>query len=136
MTGRNGRRRLVAALLSFLQPGIGHVYLREWLRAVLWGTVWAGSLGLILTTAGIEISARNLLASAGGFFAVVEGFPVEAALAMFAVTLFATMDAYWLAAREDHRIHDPSLCPNCGKELDPTLEFCHWCTTQLTEDEA
>ncbi|PSP91758.1 zinc ribbon domain-containing protein, partial [Halobacteriales archaeon QH_8_68_33] len=19
-------------------------------------------------------------------------------------------------------------CPNCGEDLDPDLEFCHWCT--------
>jgi hypothetical protein len=133
MDGRGNRRRFVAAMLSFLQPGIGHVYLREWVRAVLWGTVWLGSLLLVLTTAGLELTARNVLASAGGFFSAVDGFPMEAALAMFAITVFATMDAYLLAAREDYRIDDTPRCPNCSKELDPTLEFCHWCTTRLDE---
>jgi hypothetical protein len=133
MNGRGNRRRFVAAMLSFLQPGIGHVYLREWVRAVLWGAVWLGSLLLVLTTAGLELTARNLLATAGGFFAAVDGFPMEAALTMFAVTVFATMDAYWLAAREDYRIDETPRCPGCGKELDPALEFCHWCTARLED---
>ena len=25
-------------------------------------------------------------------------------------------------------------CPECGKELDPDLDFCPWCTTRLTGD--
>ena len=24
-------------------------------------------------------------------------------------------------------------CPNCGKELDPELDFCPWCTTRLDQ---
>lgn len=26
---------------------------------------------------------------------------------------------------------DAGSCPNCGKELDPELDFCPWCTTRL-----
>ncbi|MGQ4554449.1 DUF7575 domain-containing protein [Halobellus sp. GM3] len=26
-----------------------------------------------------------------------------------------------------------SDCPHCGKELDPDLDFCPWCTTRLTD---
>ena len=36
MSQQTEKRPLVAALLSFLQPGLGHLYLREWLRAILW----------------------------------------------------------------------------------------------------
>ncbi|WP_144906527.1 zinc ribbon domain-containing protein [Halobellus captivus] len=25
-------------------------------------------------------------------------------------------------------------CPNCGKELDPELDFCPWCTTRLNTE--
>lgn len=133
MSQRSGRRRVVAALLSVLQPGIGHAYLREWLRAVLWGLLWLGSLVAILASTGVELSARNLLATAAGFFGAVENFPMEAAVAMFAITVFASMDAYRLAAREDHRIGETPRCPNCGRELDPSLKFCHWCTTRLED---
>lgn len=128
------RRPLVAALLSFLQPGLGHLYLRAWLRAVLWAVLWAGSFGLLVTTTGVDLSAVDLLAAVFGLFSLVENFPVEAALAMFAVTVFATLDSYWLAAHDRQQArNDAAGCPHCGKELDPTLEFCHWCTTRLDE---
>jgi len=26
-------------------------------------------------------------------------------------------------------------CPNCGKETDAELDFCHWCTEPLPWDE-
>jgi endogenous inhibitor of DNA gyrase (YacG/DUF329 family) len=25
-------------------------------------------------------------------------------------------------------------CPECGKELDPELDFCPWCTTRFDEE--
>lgn len=123
------KRPLLAALLSFLQPGLGHLYLREWLRACLWAGVWLGSLAVVVASAGIELSGVESLAAAFGFFQGAAGFPPEAALAMVAVTAFATLDAYWLTARNNHRLRDHAgRCEHCGKELDPTLEFCHWCT--------
>lgn len=50
----------------------------------------------------------------------------------------SAVDAYLLAyahngfdlsgtAPED----DPVRCPNCGKQLDTDLEFCHWCTDPI-----
>jgi predicted amidophosphoribosyltransferase len=49
------------------------------------------------------------------------------------------LDAYWIAAKSaDRRTSivgdDSRTCPNCGKELEPDIDFCHWCTTQLDGD--
>lgn len=135
MSQRVEKRPLMAALLSFVQPGLGHVYLREWLRAGLWLLIWFGSLAVVLTTAGVDPTTTDVAAAAFGLFAAMEDFPIEATLSMFAVTMFATLDAYWLTARNNHRLRrDVGRCPHCGKELDPTLDFCHWCTTTLDED--
>lgn len=132
MSQRAARRPLVAAMLSFVQPGLGHLYLREWFRAGLWATLWVGSLGLVLSAAGLELSSAETVAALAGVFAVIEGFPTGAVLSMVAVAVFATLDAYWLAARDDRRLAgDVGRCPDCGKELDPTLDFCHWCTATL-----
>lgn len=129
---RTHKRPLMAALLSFIQPGIGHLYLREWFRASMWVGLWAGSLALILVTTGVDLSTVDLLAAAFGIFAAMESFPIEAALSMLAVTVFATLDAYWIATRNNHQLRGAlDRCPHCGKELDPTLEFCHWCTATL-----
>ena len=132
MSQRAARRPLVAAMLSFVQPGLGHLYLREWLRAGLWAALWVGSLGLVLSAAGLELSSAETVAALAGVFALVEGFPNGAVLSMVAVAAFATLDAYRLAARDGHRTAgDVGRCPDCGKELDPALDFCHWCTTTL-----
>lgn len=134
MSRQSERRPTVAAMLSFLQPGVGHLYLREWFRAVLWAGLWAGSFGLVTATAGVELGVTDLLAVAFGLFAVVEGLPTAAVVSLFAVTLFATLDAYWLAAQDDHKADDSAeRCPDCGKDLDPSLEFCHWCTARLED---
>lgn len=130
------KRPLLAALLTFFQPGLGHLYLREWLRAVLWAGVWIGSLVVVVTSAGLDLTGLESLAAAFGFFPGADGFPPEAALAMVAVTAFATLDAYWLTARNNHQLRDNvGRCPHCGRELDPTLAFCHWCT-EPRDDEA
>ena len=123
------KRPLLAAALSFFQPGLGHLYFREWLRAILWAGVWLGSLAVVVASAGLELTNLESLAAAFGFFPGSAGFPPEAALAMIAVTAFATLDAYWLTNRNNHRLRsDTGRCQACGEQLDPTLEFCHWCT--------
>ena len=133
MSQESERRPLLAALLSFLQPGLGHLYLREWLRGVLWTGLWLGALAVVVTAAGMEPTDPESIAAAFGL--LVDGVPVEVALSTIAVTTVATLDAYWLAARNNDRLRDDiGRCRHCGKELDPTLEFCHWCTAPR-EDE-
>lgn len=129
MSQSTERRPFLAALLTVVQPGVGHCYLREWLRGCLWAGVWAGALVVLVDSAGVELGVLEWVAVGFGVFPAAAGFPFEATLSMFAVTAFATLDAYWLAARNNHRLQDDiGRCPHCGREMDPTLEFCHWCT--------
>lgn len=118
-------------MLAFLQPGLGHLYLRSWLRAVLWFGLWIGTLTVAVPSTG-----------PGGLFAVTErvftslsSLPPEAALAIGSVTLFSTLDAYWLASRYNRRIRTAeegtATCPHCGREVDADLDFCHWCTEPI-----
>jgi hypothetical protein len=137
MSQRAEKRPVLAAMLSFVQPGIGHLYLREWLRAALWFALWFGSLGLVTTTLDLAPSSTETIALLAGAFALVEGFPTDAVLSMVTVAAFATLDAYWLAQRNNHRLASQTdRCPRCGKDLDPALDFCHWCTTPLDGEES
>ena len=69
------------------------------------------------------------MAAAFGFAPGGAGIPPAAALAMVAVTAVATLDAYWLANRNNHRLRsNAGRCATCGRHLDPTLSFCQWCT--------
>ena len=135
MSQQTEKRPLVAALLSFLQPGLGHLYLREWLRAVLWAGLWVGSLVVVADSAGLDLADPAAVAAAVGFVPGAGTLPVEVVLAVLSVTAFATLDAYWLTARNNHRLRNRAdRCKQCGKQLNPTLEFCHWCTAPRDEE--
>lgn len=127
------RRPWLAAALAFISPGLGHVYLREWLRAMLW-------FGIGLTTAVLVIGPDGIdTASVGAFLHSVAAVSFGASLAISAVTLLSMVDAYLLAERDRQRAaasaataaNDAGNCPFCGKELEEGLDFCHWCTEPL-----
>jgi predicted amidophosphoribosyltransferase len=66
--------------------------------------------------------------------------PTETVVVLVGITVLSMVDAYWLAtqANRTQQLDEPgAACPNCGKEIDPDIEFCHWCTTELqpTSDE-
>lgn len=126
------RRRWVAALLSFLQPGVGHIYLREWSRGLTWFLLWVATA---LFAAGVTTVPALTLAGVAAFLerfvgALTELDPARS-LALAAVTGFAVVDAYVVAGRTERRQSDGPTCPNCGKEVDSDIDFCHWCTTEL-----
>jgi hypothetical protein len=118
-------------MLAFLQPGLGHVYLRAWFRAALWFVLWFGTLTVAVPSAG----SGGLLAVAERTVGALASLPPEAALALGSVTLFSTLDAYWLASRVNDRAREAedgtATCPHCGREVDADLDFCHWCTEPI-----
>ncbi len=132
----SGRKRpWLAALLTILVPGLGHAYLREWGRAVLW---------LLLVVGAWLVLVPDLLAvtSLEEFRAATDGAPVVVNLALASASALCIADAYWMALNHDRPAADPgptagddapavTECPSCGRELDADLDFCHWCTTPL-----
>ena len=132
VTGRQPYRRpWLAAMLAFLQPGLGHLYLRAWLRAGLWFALWFGTLAVTVPSDG----AGGVLAVAERTLGALASLPPGAALALGSITLFSTLDAYWLASRLNERARrverGAASCPHCGREVDSTLDFCHWCTEPI-----
>jgi len=133
----SGRKRpWLAALLTLLVPGLGHAYLREWARAALW---------LLLVVGAWLVLMPDLLAitSLEEVTVVTEEASVYVNLALASLSALCIVDAYWTAIRTGERpatsgatpgSDSPGAvteCPNCGKELDGDLDFCHWCTTPL-----
>lgn len=135
----NRARPFVAALLGLLVTGFGHVYLRRWLRAVLWFSVaFAVSVAFVPETAAVDILA---------------GKPIDpmTILPGALVGLASALDAFLIARREVTSESEPATvngittddntaepdddktvdCPACGKPVDPDLGFCHWCTTEF-----
>ncbi len=144
-----GRKRpWLAALLAILYPGLGHVYLRKWGRALLWFLVIiSSSTFLIPQNAVPETLSMEELIAAG------QAVPLPVSLAILTLTFLSMADAYWIARRTGEQAASPDLpdseirdgakqpdsdtrsCPNCGKEVDEDIDFCHWCTTKLDEPE-
>jgi hypothetical protein len=116
-----------------LSPGLGHIYLREWVRALLW-------FGLIFTTISIlvpvstEPTGGSIAAMYQASYAAVVETPLRNKLAMVGITALSMADAYWLASQGNKlaaAAAEGDQCPHCGKETDLGLDFCHWCTEPL-----
>lgn len=115
-------RPWLAAVLTLLVTGLGHVYLRQWFRALTW-------FGLIILT-GVLLVPDSVIESP--MTASLE----EAAPILF-VAMLAVVDAYFQARRHNSRLRtaDGDQCAECGRELDPDISFCQWCTAPRTPAE-
>ncbi len=128
-------------MLGFLYPGLGHVYLRKWVRALSWF-----ALALAVAAVVVPPSAYEAFQSGGldGLIAASESFGLEVTLSLFVVRLLNVADAYLVAVREAaasaaERVPTggaQETCPNCGGELDDDIDFCPWCTERLDTGES
>ncbi len=126
------KRPWIAALLAACYPGLGHVYLRSWVRAVLWSMLTLTTVALVVPDGaftGVELTPSALAATVGSL-------PTDALVATAGIAAMNVVDAFLLANRQDAR-PDPEdeapQCPACSRELDIDLDFCHWCTTRFDE---
>lgn len=131
------KRPWLAAVLSVLIPGLGHLYLRLWARALLW-------LGLSILATFIVFPDGALPSSVSmdALFGASEALSLEASLLILGVSILCMVDAYLMAQRINYQVSRSERiasgealqrCPNCGKDLDPDIGFCHWCTTELEQ---
>jgi hypothetical protein len=122
----NGDKRpWLAAVLAVVYPGLGHVYLGLWWRAV----VWSGMAGLAVA-AFVPGDAVSIVRTEGvAALAVTLG--TTAAFVLASVTAMAAFDAYWHATRGVVARTGETACPDCGKAVDQEIGFCQWCTAEL-----
>lgn len=133
--GHSRKRPWLALLLTVLVPGLGHVYLKLWLRALLWLVLYVAASTYVLPD-----SATPDALSLDAFVAASEAVPTDAALLILGISAICLVDVYILTAHINSRVRPTdgsahAVCPNCGKELDEDLSFCHWCTTELDDVE-
>lgn len=123
----NWPRAMAAVLLSLVFPGVGHVYLRDWIRAILFATFFLTAVILFVPITTVAEAGSVT----GAHEQLVEGVStMDLALLVF-VVCFCAIDAGLRGAsrpRGGEPGTDAPACPNCGRELDLELEFCHWCT--------
>jgi hypothetical protein len=129
---------LIAVVLAVLYPGLGHVYLRRWGRAFLWFVTIIATVVWLVPPAAMPSTL-----SIDAIMQARQNVPDHVALVALVLSALSVVDAYWIAANSGEP-EDPTspvgedgtqTCPNCGKELDENLDFCHWCTTEFETGE-
>jgi hypothetical protein len=123
---------LLAALLGTVVTGLGHLYLRRWLRALGW-------LGLTVAASVLFIPESTISALSSG--TLTDPFAI---LPIVLISAASALDAYLIAKvrRQPDRFQanntvgstgadESPACPACGKPVDPDLGFCHWCTAEF-----
>jgi len=135
-----GKSPVIAAVLAVLYPGLGHVYLRRWGRALLW-------FGLIIATivALVPEAAMPTTLSVDAILEAQAAIPTHVAALALGLSIVSVIDAYWIAAQTGSKGQPQTAdagtetstrsCPSCGKDIDEDIDFCHWCTTKLDDYE-
>ncbi|CCQ33241.1 DUF7575 domain-containing protein [Halorhabdus tiamatea] len=127
----SAKRPWVAIVLSVVFPGLGHVYLREWLRTGLW-------LVLLFATAWLVIPP-DLIPQETSYEAIMQAsrnLPRDASFLILGLRVLNVIDAYVLARQTTRTdpVESGRQCPECGHDLseaDDDLTFCPWCATEL-----
>ncbi|MDF9745682.1 zinc ribbon domain-containing protein [Natrinema salsiterrestre] len=132
-------RALLAAGLSVIMPGAGHVLVRDWLRAALFAGLFLSASALFLPIE--QLAAAGPITSVDEITAYADVMSEETdSMTQFLlsfIALFAAIDATFRALGyppSGADTTDGPTCPECGKEIDEDLAFCHWCTTRLESE--
>ncbi|NGM69707.1 zinc ribbon domain-containing protein [Natronolimnobius sp. AArcel1] len=124
-------RALLAGGLSVILPGAGHAVLRDWIRALIFVGLYLSAIALFFP---VEMIANADSVTEGAELATQETETMGQFVLSF-IVLFAAIDATFRSLgfppNSSSADVDGPTCPECGKELDDDLEFCHWCTTRL-----
>ncbi len=130
------KRAVIAGLLGAVYPGLGHVYLREWVRAGTWFVLAIVTVAIVLPESVIETAGSGGL---DGIIAASRNLPSTVVLVVTGIRLLNAIDAIWLALSASSKVagsQEGATCQNCGGELDPDLEFCPWCSTEVAAEAA
>ncbi|ELZ39584.1 zinc ribbon domain-containing protein [Halorubrum tebenquichense] len=155
MSDRSLRRPWLAALLALLVTGLGHAYLRRWARALGWYLAVAAAVFLFVPDGTVTAAfsgnpppVRDVAPAA----AVVGASVIDAYVAAHrnnreyererdaarpagapgaSVGVGGDPDEASADATADAEADGTVRCPECGRETDPTVDFCQWCAEPL-----
>lgn len=99
-----------------------------WGRSLLWFTLYFLSVQFLVPDEAIPDSTSFTALSEA-----VDAMPTEVMVLVLAISILNVVDAYMMTSHLNRKWSrdSGSSCPNCGKEVDEDLDFCHWCTTKL-----
>jgi hypothetical protein len=130
------RRAAVAAFLALFAPGLGHIYLRAWIRAIAWFVLATVAVSFVLPESAFAGVGSGGI---GGMTEAITSLPSRVFLVSLTVRAASGLDAGLMVLRTPTaNVTEPEEsggCPQCGKEIDDEIDFCPWCTTQLESEE-
>jgi hypothetical protein len=155
MTDHTRRRPWLAALLALVVSGLGHAYLRRWARAFGWYVavtavvfVFVPESAISSVLAGGPPPLRDVAPAA----AVVGASVIDAyvlalrnnrehgrerdaspAADSAAAPLGEGVGGSTASSSVSTGRSGTVRCPGCGKETDPTFDFCQWCAEPVEE---
>ena len=159
MAERTRRRPWLAALLALVVSGLGHAYLRRWARGLGWYLAVTAAVFVFVPESAISG------AFAGDPPAVREVAPAAAVVGASVIDAYVVAHRHNRASDRDgdaaratespDAVAGPDAvsteppdgegstesgetirCPECGKETDPTFDFCQWCAEPVGEGDA
>jgi hypothetical protein len=118
------RQRTTAVVLSLLYPGLGHLYLQAWVRALVWLGVVLSAVVLVLPTDLLVAVATGTTTSLAHVDAQV---PIVTLVTLAVVTrVLGALDAWWIH-RQQSNSGTHTHCHECHRTVEAAVEFCHWC---------
>jgi len=161
MTDHSRRRPWLAAVLALAVSGLGHAYLRRWGRALGWYVAVTATLVVIVPDAAVErLIAGDAppVADVAPALLVVAASVIDAYVLALrnnrarererrAVAAERARSRASSARPDDAAPPDGSgqptvdrdgetaamSCPHCGRETDPSFDFCQWCAEPVPE---
>lgn len=129
------KQAVIAGAFAVVYPGLGHVYLSEWIRAAAW---FGGAV--LLAAFLIPPSVVDAVETSGltGLYEASQNLPLRTVIPLLLIRILNVIDAVWIGLqkgqpRQADPDESPATCPECGGDLDEDLEFCPWCTTVLSK---
>lgn len=132
------RRAVFAAMVAAVGatlgvPGVGHAYLRQWRRAFGW---FLAAVGGAVLLAFVFVDTATLASLEPGSISAAD-LPLSVIAPFYVLLSLSIVDAYVTARRVAIRRGGPDTgsCPHCGRDRDPSLSFCWYCSEPLGEPE-
>ncbi|WP_297889404.1 zinc ribbon domain-containing protein [uncultured Halorubrum sp.] len=126
---------LLAAVLGTLATGLGHLYLRRWVRAIGWLSATYAATVLFVPESALSALSSGTIADPFSLLPIVLVSAASVVDAYLVATAERRSDGDRAAdaagATEATAADESPTCPACGKPVDPDIGFCHWCTTEL-----
>ncbi|MFO8114961.1 MAG: zinc ribbon domain-containing protein [Halorubrum sp.] len=157
MPDHSRRRPWLAVLLALVVSGLGHAYLRRWGRAFGWYVAVTATLVFIVPDAavdGIVAGDPPPVADVAPALVVVAASVIDAYVLAVRNNRELEREERTASERaapgapteqtapatqtdgtslESEARPDRVSCPHCGRQTDPSFDFCQWCAEPVSE---